>query len=42
MDWFSHFVLSWEISNSLTVDFCLRAMYQACGLHSVPRIFNSD
>ena len=42
MDWFSRFVLSWEISNSLTVDFCLRALHQASGQYTPPQIFNSD
>lgn len=41
MDWFSRYVLSWEISNSLDNSFCLWALEKA--LHSnVPEIFNSD
>jgi putative transposase len=41
MDWHSRFVLSWEISNTLDVSFCLSALEQALEL-SKPRIFNSD
>jgi hypothetical protein len=26
MDWFSRFVLAWELSNSLESDFCVRAL----------------
>lgn len=41
MDWFSRYVLTWELSNSLDTDFCLVALDNAfdCGR---PFIFNSD
>lgn len=41
MDWFSRFVLSWELSNTLEAGFCLAALQAAlnCG---TPEIFNSD
>ena len=26
MDWFSRYVLAWELSNTLEVDFCLKAL----------------
>lgn len=42
MDWYSRFVLSWELSNTLTVDFCLQALHQASGQYAKPQIFNSD
>jgi putative transposase len=42
MDWFSRFVLSWEISNSLTFDCCLRALQTTSGQFASRRIFNSD
>lgn len=41
MDWFSRYVLSWEVSISLETEFCLAALEQA--LHQArPEIFNSD
>jgi len=41
MDWFSRYVLSWALSNSLETDFCLRAL--ECALaHATPGIFNTD
>lgn len=42
LDWHSRFVLSWELSNSLEVDFCLRALAQAFARYGTPQIFNSD
>ena len=41
MDWFSRYVLSWELSNSLETDFCLRALNRALG-KATPGIFNTD
>ena len=41
MDWFSRYVLSWELSNSLDVFFCLSALERALS-QSSPLIFNSD
>jgi len=41
IDWYSRYVLSWELSNTLDVDFCLRALDKAL-LISHPQIFNSD
>jgi len=41
MDWYSRFVLAWEISNSLDTSFCLSALKQALEL-SKPEIFNTD
>jgi putative transposase len=41
MDWFSRYVLSWEVSISLETEFCLMALERA--LHrATPEIFNSD
>lgn len=41
MDWYSRYVLSWEISNTLDVNFCLEALEKA--LHvGTPEIFNTD
>ena len=41
MDWFSRYVLSWELSNTLETNFCLKALEGALML-SQPEIFNSD
>ena len=41
MDWFSRYVVSWVVSNSLDADFCLEALEQALS-HGAPDIFNSD
>jgi putative transposase len=41
MDWFSRYVLSWELSNTLEMDFCLKALEGAL-MRSQPEIFNSD
>lgn len=42
MDWFSRKVLSWRISNTLDVAFCLEALQEAIARYGVPEIFNSD
>jgi putative transposase len=41
IDWFSRFVLSWSVSVSLEVDFCLEALDTALQQNR-PAIFNSD
>ena len=41
MDWYSRYVLSWQLSVSLDGDFCLRALDQALRTGK-PEIFNSD
>lgn len=41
MDWFSRYVISWQISNSLDVHFCLNALEKALA-RGTPEIFNSD
>lgn len=41
MDWYSRYVISWRLSNTLTGDFCMEALDDA--LHTAtPQIFNSD
>jgi putative transposase len=42
MDWFSRQVLSWQVSNTLEVSFCIDALQAAIGRYGVPEIFNSD
>jgi len=41
MDWFSRCVLSWRLSNSMDVEFCLAALEEALH-HGRPEIFNTD
>lgn len=41
MDWFSRFVLSWALSLTMDVDFCLDALERALR-RGRPEIFNSD
>jgi putative transposase len=41
MDWFSRFVLAWQLSNTLDGAFCLEALRLALA-HGRPAIFNSD
>jgi len=41
MDWFSRYVLSWDLSITLENDFCIDALNKAL-LISKPEIFNSD
>ena len=41
MDWFSRFVLSWELSNTMETGFCLAALETAFGFGQ-PEIWNSD
>jgi putative transposase len=42
VDWFSRRVLSWRVSISLEVDFCLDAVDEALARHGRPGIFNTD
>lgn len=41
MDWFSRYVLSWELSNTADAQFCRWAL-EAALAHNQPQIFNSD
>ena len=41
IDWYSRYVLSWEISNTLDVHFCLQALETALA-QGTPEIFNTD
>ena len=41
MDWFSRFVLSWELSNTLDAGFCCAAL-EAALRRGQPEIFNTD
>lgn len=41
IDWFSRYVVSWELSNTLDTGFCLEALDRALGI-ATPEIFNTD
>ena len=42
IDWFSRYVLTWRISNSLDAGFCCEALSKALGSYGPPGIFNTD
>ena len=42
MDWASRKVLSWQLSSTMDVDFCVEALEEALAHHGKPEIFNSD
>jgi putative transposase len=42
LDWFSRRVLSWRVSITMEVDFCLEAVEDALARYSKPEIFNTD
>lgn len=41
IDWYSRYVLSWRLSNTLDVDFCLEALEEALSFGR-PEVFNTD
>ena len=41
MDWFSRYVLAWELSNTLDVSFCLETLSRSLK-RGTPEIFNTD
>jgi putative transposase len=41
-EWFSRRVLSWRVSNSMTVDLCVEALEEAIARYGAPEIFNTD
>src|SRR5262249_29575309 len=42
MDWFSRYVLAWELSTTLDTSFCVSALEWALALSAHPEIFNTD
>ncbi len=42
IDWHSRMILSWQLSNTLNVDFCLQVVEQAFENWGRPEIFNTD
>jgi putative transposase len=41
IDWYSRYVLSWTLSNTLDTSFCIEALEQALAVNT-PEIFNTD
>jgi len=42
LDWATRKVLSWQLSNTLTADFCVAALENAMDSYGVPEIVNTD
>ena len=42
LDWATRRVLSWQLSNTLTADFCVEALETAIGQYGAPEIVNTD
>ncbi|GAB4002788.1 IS3 family transposase [Spirosoma daeguense] len=42
IDWFSRFILSWRLSNTLLADFCVDALEESLNKWGKPEIFNTD
>jgi putative transposase len=42
VDWFSRRILSWRVSITMEVEFCLAAVEEALARHGRPEIFNTD
>jgi len=42
IDWFSRYVLSWELSNTMDCQFCIVALERAMDRDVEPEIFNTD
>ena len=41
MDWYSKYVIAWELSNTLDSEFCIRTLRKALAV-AKPDIFNTD
>ena len=42
MDWYTRRILSWRLSITMEVDFCIEALEEALAKYQKPEIFNSD
>lgn len=42
IDWYSRYVLSWRLSNSMDGSFCREALLEALERYGTPEIFNTD
>jgi putative transposase len=41
LDWYSRYVLSWEVSVTMEEDFCVSALESALRRHGRPEVFNT-
>lgn len=42
VDWYSRRVLAWKLSNTMALDFCIKAMIEVLARYGTPEIFNTD
>ena len=42
IDWYSRYILSWRLSNSLTTEFCIEVVQEAFEKYGKPEFFNTD
>lgn len=42
IDWYSRYILSWQVSTTLDHNFCVEALLQAFTKYGTPEIFNTD
>ena len=42
IDWYSRYILSWQLSTNLDHDFCVEALQKALNLYDLPKVFNTD
>jgi putative transposase len=42
IDWHSRYVLSWKLSNTMTVEFCKSCLQEAIDNYGTPEVFNTD
>lgn len=42
IDWYSRRVLSWEVSNTMDKEFCIRVLKSALKTNAKPEVFNTD
>ena len=42
IDWYSRMILSWRLSNTMDVGFCIECLEEALELYGEPEFFNSD
>jgi|TARA_Y100000031_G_C8184123_1_gene368035 putative transposase len=42
IDWYSRYILSWRLSNTLETDFCISALDEALSKFNKPNVFNTD
>jgi putative transposase len=42
IDWFSRYIIGWDLSNTMTAQWCTEVTRKAIAYHGKPRIFNTD